>query len=95
MVEQDPRHSEQIVALAVVHRDVVREDLGHPVRAARVERRQLGLRHLADLPVHLARRGLVQPNARVDLPHGFEHPRHRLRVELACQQGLIPGRRHK
>ena len=66
VVEEHPRHREQIVALAVVHRDVVGEHLRDAVRAARIERRQLGLRHLADLAEHLARRGLVEADLRID-----------------------------
>ena len=65
VVEQDAGAGEQAVALAVVDGDVVAEHLRHAVRAARVERRHLGLRHLAHLAEHLARRGLVEPDLRV------------------------------
>ena len=41
VVEQDARHREQAVGLAVVHRDVVAVDLRHAVGAPRVERRRL------------------------------------------------------
>ena len=90
-----PGHGEQVVALAVVDRDVVREHLRHAVRAARIERRQLGLRHLAHLAEHLARRRLVEADRRVDLADRLEHARHALRVELAGQHRLIPRRRHE
>ena len=49
VVEEDAGDGEQVVALAVVHRNVVGEDLRDAVGAARIERRQLGLRRLADL----------------------------------------------
>ena len=47
VVEEDARDGEHVVALAVVHRDEVAVGLGDAVRAARVERRLLALRHLA------------------------------------------------
>ena len=90
-----PGHGEQVVALAVVDRDVVREHLRHAVRAARIERRQLGLRHLAHLAEHLARRRLIDADRRIDLANRLEHARHALRVELAGEHRLIPRRRHE
>ncbi len=95
MVEEDARTGKQPVALTVVHRDVVPVDLGHPVRAPRVERRQLGLRDLADLAEHFARGGLVEANLRIHLPYGFEDPRDPLRVELPGQHRLFPGSGHE
>ncbi len=91
VVEQDARAGEEAVALAVVDGDVVAEDLRDAVGAARVERRQLVLRHLAYLPEHLARRGLVQADPGVDRPDRVEDPRHPLRVELAGQHRLVPA----
>ena len=64
VIEEDARHREQVVALAIVDGDVVREDLRHAVGAARVERRELGLRDLSHLAVHLAGRRLVEPDGR-------------------------------
>ncbi len=95
VVEQDARAGEQPVALAVVDGDVVPEDLRDAVRAARVEGRQLALGRLADLAVHLARRGLVDADGRIDVPDRFQHTGDALRVELAGQQRLIPRRGHK
>ena len=95
VVEQHARHREEVVALAVVHGDVMREHLRHAVRAARVERRHLGLRHFAHLAEHLARRGLIEADGRVDAADGVEHPRDALRVELAGEHRLIPRRRHE
>ena len=60
VVEEDAGDGEQAVALAVVDGDVVAVGLGHAVGAARVEGRDLGLRHLADLAEHLAAGGLVE-----------------------------------
>ena len=54
VVEQDAGDGVQAVALAVVDGDPVAVHLRHAVRAARVERRRLALRHLADLAEHLA-----------------------------------------
>ena len=95
MIEEDARHREQVVALAIVDRDVVREDLRDTVGAARIERRHLRLRDLPHLAEHLARRRLVEPDPGVDLPDGLERPRHALRVELPRQHRLIPRRRHE
>ncbi len=90
-----PETAIEVVALAVVDGDVVREDLRDAVGAARVERRQLGLRHLAHLAVHLARRGLVEADRGIHLTNGLERPRDALRVVLARQHRLIPGGRHE
>ena len=60
VVEEDAVGGEKAVRLAVVEHDVVREELGHRVRRARVERRRLGLRHLAHLPVQLRARRLIE-----------------------------------
>jgi hypothetical protein len=54
VVEEHSGHGEQVVALPVVHGNVVSEDLRHAIRTARVERRFLRLRNLTDLPEHLA-----------------------------------------
>ena len=62
VVEQDAVRGVHAVGLAVVHRDPVGVDLGGAVGRARVERRGLRLRHLADLAEHLGRRGLVEPH---------------------------------
>ena len=54
VVEEDAGGGEEVIALAVVDGDVVREDLGDAVRAAQVEGRLLGLRRLAHLPLREA-----------------------------------------
>ena len=73
VVEQDPGHRVQAVRLAVVDGDPVAVGLRDAVRAARVERRLLVLRHLAHLPEHLRGRRLVEADVRVDDPDGLEH----------------------
>jgi hypothetical protein len=95
VVEQDAGDREHVVAFAVVHRDVVAEHLRHAVRAARIERRQLGLRHLAYAPVHLARRRLVDADVEIDLTHRLEEARHTHRVVFAGQQRLVPRCGHE
>jgi hypothetical protein len=95
VIEQDARHREHVVALAIVHRDVVTEHLRHAIGASWIERRLLRLRHLAHAPVHLTGRRLVETDAGIDLPDGLEHARHALRVVLAGEQRLIPGRGHE
>ena len=95
VIEEDSRDRVDAVALAIVHRDVVAEDLRHAVGAARIERRELGLRHLAHAAVHLARRGLIEPDLRVHLTHRFEQPRHAHRIEVAGEERLVPGGRHE
>ena len=95
VVEQDARAGEQVVALAVVDRDVVPVDLRHAIRAARIERRLLALRHRPHLAEHLAGRRLVEPDLGVDLADRFERAGHALGVVLAGEQRLIPRRRHE
>src|SRR5258708_10461080 len=60
VVEENPRTYVQVVALAIVDRDVVPVDLGNPVGTARVKRRGLSLRGLPDFAEHLAAAGLVE-----------------------------------
>src|SRR5712691_2596285 len=55
VVEQDPAAGEEVVALAIVHRDGVAVHLGDAVRAARVKGRVLVLGRLPHLAEHLAR----------------------------------------
>jgi hypothetical protein len=95
VIEQNSRSGKQVVALAIVDGDVVREDLGDAVRASGIKRRELGLRNFANLAEHLARRCLVQPDFRIHLTDGFEHACHALRIELPREHRLIPGRGHE
>ena len=72
VVEEDPGAGVQPVALPVVHGDPVGIDLGHPVRAPRVERRGLRLWNLPDLAEHLAGAGLVEADRRVHDTDGVQ-----------------------
>ena len=62
VIEEDPAARVDSVALPVVHRRPVGEDLGDGVRAAWVERGRLVLRDPGDLPEHLGAGGLVEAN---------------------------------
>ena len=95
VVEQNAGHREQIVALAIVHGDVVGERLGHPVGAAGMERRLLRLRRLPRLAEHLARRCLIAPNRGVHPSDRLEDSGHPLGVVLAGEHRLLPGRGHE
>ena len=104
MIEQDPGHREHPVGLPVVLGQEVPVRLGHPVRAARMERGLLGLRALPDLAEHLRRGRLVEADlpalrgARgadpAAHPDGFQHPEHADAGHLAGQLGLLPGHGH-
>src|SRR4029077_12642705 len=83
VVEEDPGHREETVALAVVDGDVVTVHFRNAVGTARIERRQLGLRNLPHLAEHLARRSLIQLDLRIDMADRLEDARDALRVELA------------
>ena len=74
VVEQDAVAGVQGVGLAVVHHDPVAVELGGAVRAARVERRGLALRHLLHEAEHLRGRGLVEPRLCLEPEdaHGLE-----------------------
>jgi hypothetical protein len=77
MVEHDAATHVHAVGLAVVHRQLVRHDLGARIRAARAEGRLLGLRRLDHLAVLLAGGSLVEADFPPDLiltdAHGFQH----------------------
>ncbi len=70
-------------------------DLGHRVRAARVEGGGFVLGRLPRLAVHLRARGLVEADLGVDEPQRVEHPRHPDRRELARQRRLDPAGRNE
>ena len=53
VIEENARHREEIVAFAVVHRNVVAEGLRYAVRTSRVEGSRLDLRNLPHLAEHL------------------------------------------
>ena len=104
VIEQDPGHRVHAVRLAVVLGQEVPVRLGHPVRAARVERGPLVLRRLAHLAEHLRRGRLVEPDLRAAQgargadpaahPDGLQHPEHAQAGHLTGQLGLLPGHRH-
>ncbi len=78
VVEENAVARVQPVALAVVQRHPVRVHLGAPIRAARVERRRLLLRHLLHQPEHFRRTGLVEPRLDAHLADRLEQA-HRAR----------------
>ncbi len=79
VVEQNAAARVQPVALAVIHRDPMRENFRATVGRARIERRGFLLRNFLHHPEHLARRRLVKPRFEARLPHRFEQP-HRARA---------------
>lgn len=60
VVEENAVAGKEAVTLAVIHGGPVAEHFGATIGTARPERRGLGLRHLLDLAIHLAARGLVK-----------------------------------
>ncbi len=82
VVEQDAVAGVEAVRVAVLDGHPVGEHLGDGVRAARAERRRLGLRRLGDAAEHLGRAGLVEADRPVGGPDRLEHPEraHRRRV---------------
>ena len=66
VIEEDAARPENVKALAIVHRQPVRIELRHAVRATRIERRIFGLRNCLHLTEHLGRRGLVEADVAVD-----------------------------
>src|ERR1700689_1056725 len=95
MVEEDPRRRVKPVALAVIDRDPVPVDLGHPVGAARVEGRALGLRDFLNLSEHLGRRRLVEADLWVDDPDRVEDAGHTECSGLTGEYGLSPRGRNE
>src|SRR5262249_61175605 len=89
VVEQDARAGEQVVALAIVDRDVVSVDLRHAVRASRMERGGLALRGLAHLAEHLARARLVEARLGCGEPCGLQEAGDTDGVELGGQDRRV------
>ena len=95
VVVEDPGRGVQPVAAAVAPRDEVRVRLGHAVRSHRRKRRLLVLGHLPRLAEDLARRGLVEADARVDAPDGLEERSAPDRGELRREHRLPPRHGHE
>jgi len=70
-------------------------DLGHAIRAARVERRRLALRHFDDLAEHLAGAGLIHADVRVNNADGVEHAGDAQRGHVAGENRLVPRGLHE
>src|SRR4029077_16194291 len=89
--EQDAGAREQSVALAVVDRRPVREELRDGVRAPWMERGRLRLHRLCRQTEHLAGGSLVETNLRVDQADGLEDVDGADSVDFHRQHGLPPG----
>ncbi|MNT22099.1 hypothetical protein D3C72_1574710 [compost metagenome] len=94
MVEEDAAASEEPVALAVVHRHPVGEELGDAVRAAGIEGRVFLLRNGLDVAEHLRRRGLVVPDAAVRQADRVEQVEGAQSVDVRGGFGLVEARAH-
>jgi len=95
VIEQDPGHPEEVVALAVVHRHPVPVELGRAVRRSRVERRRFALWRLDDLAEHLRRAGLVEADIGIDDADRFEDSGHAERGDVAGEHRLREARHHE
>ncbi len=95
VVEENPARRVQVVALAIVHRDEVPIDLGHPIGGAGIERRRLRLWHLQYLAEHLAAARLVEARTGAHFAHRLKHARHAHARELRRQRRLDPRHRHE
>ena len=77
--------------LAIVHHAPMGEELRHPIRTARIERRLLALRGLLHLAEHFRGRGLVEARTGADLAHGFEQTQHAKPVDFGGIERLLEG----
>ncbi|MCY1415113.1 hypothetical protein D9M71_305820 [compost metagenome] len=93
MVEQNPAAGVQVEAFAVVHGDPVAVQLGHAIRAARIERRVLVLLLGLDQAEHFAGGRLIETRVRTELADRFEQVRNAQAVDDAGGHRLIPGGR--
>ena len=95
VVEEDARDREHIVTLPIIHGDPVAVHLGHAIGAARPEGRALPLGNFLHLAKHLAAGSLVEANFLIDDANRFQHSRDAQPGDLARQDRLAPGCRHK
>ena len=95
VVEEDPGAGVQAEALAVVDGDEVAVDLGHSVRAARIEGGALALGGLVRPAEHLGGGGLVEARLGAHLADSLEQPRHADRGVLGGGDREPPGLRHR
>ncbi|MCY1429231.1 hypothetical protein D9M71_451410 [compost metagenome] len=95
MVEQNAAAGVQVEAFAVVHGDPVAVQLGHAIRAARIERRVLVLLLGLDQAEHFAGGRLVETRVRAELTDRFEQVGNAQAVDDAGGHRLIPGSRDK
>ncbi len=92
VIEQDAGAGEEAVGFAIVDDAPMAEQLGHAIRAPRIERRRLVLRHLLRLAEHLGGRGLVEASAGADLAHGLEHAHDAKRIGVGGIERLLEGK---
>src|SRR6185436_8977657 len=73
MVEKNPTDAKEPVCLAIISGQVMTRDFADPVRAARLKRGGLLLRHFVDVPKHLARSREVKTTLRPQFPERRQH----------------------
>jgi len=95
VVEQDAAGTEDVVTFAVVHRDPVRVELGHAIRAARVERRLFDLRDGLYLAEHFRGRRLVEADLRIDQADRFQQVERAHAGDLCGGGGLFEAHAHE
>src|SRR5260221_14381779 len=95
VVEANRRAGKYPVALAIIDREMVPEDFGHTVGAARMERRQLGLGLLADFTEHLRAGSLKKLGLGRMLADGFQHAQNSQAGPVRCKRRLVPGNGNK
>ncbi|MBS1245507.1 MAG: hypothetical protein H6R36_162 [Chloroflexi bacterium] len=95
MVEQDATGTEDAVALAVVDRHPVGEQLGHAVRAARIEGGCLVLRDGLDVAEHLGGGGLVEAGLGPQDADCLQQVQRAQAGDVSSGGGLLEGDGHK
>ena len=89
MIEQDARCREHVVALAIVHDDPMRIELGDRIRTSRMKRCFFVLRGFFDLAEHFRRRGLIKAGLASHTAQDFQHPQDTHPVNIACVKRLV------
>jgi hypothetical protein len=91
-----PLQAIQAPGFAVVHGGPVREQLGHAIRAARVEGGVLRLRHLGGSAEQFARAGLVEARAmrQTQRAHGLQQPQRAQAIDVGGVLRLLEADGH-
>ena len=91
MIKQNPAARKHTITFPIIFRNPIRIQLCHSIRASRIKRRLLCLRHLLHFTEHFRSSRLIKMCLWFHHTNCFQHICHSKRVNLSCRQRLFPA----